>query len=523
MKLELPYRLETLEDIREAMRINVFGLEDRHFRSALRLARGLCLEKPDALLRAKPVATREFFTLRRETVRSERAVIEEALMALPLVFRFQLIEGSILWAREVAGQEDLFSCLKGLIPKGAELFGLDAGELTPIRAYQSGIKIRRTLKRQLLHFARTGRPKEMDRDDLKKTLVAFVLFDPRNEDLLKAFRVSMAENREDIYQNALAELLFRRIPSLIDGATLLPARLIRGKFIAKLESMKLRANHRTHLLGYFPPEARQDEMAGILERIGSVIAGSTVAAEQKKRLADYVQSLRLTIDRGSILYRSLFLNSDLENMRLLHRSVPLLQTVVRYEERIVQTHMQSETLSFYPTKDYFDLCKGLFSNDCVDLSLSKRQLKVRNHFNVRIFQGKQDGFWIGNLYFLDMTRENGCLILDRIQIPREMKRNYHNFFGNLKNVLKELFEEVNYDAVVTPFAISNHAGVQRLYNICSKALPTKTVLFDAPYCHLFESLSRQQTTYRVLLRKLCDDGSLGSRQTNRGEKELAGN
>lgn len=498
--LVIPYRLETLRDIREATRACLLGLEERHFIAMLRLARGLCLEKPDALLRAKPVATREFFTLRRETVRSERAVIEEALMALPLVFRFQLIEGSIPWAREVAGQEDLFSCLKGLIPNGAELFGLDAGELTPIRAYHSGIQIRRALKRQLLHYARTGRPKGLDRDDLKKTLVALVLFDPRNEDLLKAFRVSMSENREDIYQNALAELLFRRIPSLIEGATLLPAHLIRGKFIAKLESMKLRANHRTHLLGYFPPEARQDEMAGILERIGSVIAGSTIAAEQKKRLADYVQSLRLTIDRGSILYRSLFLNSDLENMRLLHRSVPLLQTVVRYEERIVQTHMQSETLSFYPTKDYFDLCKGLFSNDCVDLPLSKRQLKVRNHFNIRIFEGKKDGFWIGNLYFLDMTRENGCLILDRIQIPREMKRSYRNFFAHLRDVLWELFEDVDYTAVLAPLAISNHAAIQKLFNTHHKALPSGTVPDETPYDKLFESLSKREA-FRVLVEK----------------------
>ena len=496
----LPYRLETLRDIREATRACLLGLEERHFVAMLRLARGLCLEKPDALLQAKPVATREFFTLRRETVRRERAVIEEALMALPLVFRFQLIEGSIPWAGEVAGQEDLFSCLKGLIPNGARLFSLDAGELTPIRAYQSGIQIRRALKRQLLHFARTGRPKGLDRDNLKKTLSAFVLFDPRNEDLLKAFRVSMAENREDIYQNALAELLFRRIPSLIDGATLLPVRLIRSKFIAKLESMKLRANHRTHLLGYFPPEARQDEMPGVLERISSVIAGSTILDEQKRRISDYVQSLRLTIDRGSILYRDLFLNSDLEKMRLLHKSVPLLQTVVRYDERIVQTHMHSETLSFYPTKDYFDLCKGFFSNDCVDLSLSKKQLQVRNHFNIRIFEGKQDGFWIGNLYFLDMTRENGCLILDRIQIPRELKRNYRNFFAHLRDVLWELFEDVDYTAVLAPLAISNHAAIQKLFNIHRKALQPGMVPGETPYDKLFESLSKREA-FRVLVEK----------------------
>ena len=507
MKLELPYRLETLDDIREAMRINVFGLEDRHFRSALRLARGVRLEKPKALLQAKPVTTRDIIsiTVSRERKKIvDRVLAEENLLSLPLSGQVRLVEGSIPWVKELVLHQNLLSSLSNTIPNGGRLFALPSGDVTPLKIYETALTIRRVLRRELLHIVRTGNSKALSREDLKKAIAACVLYDPANEDLLEAFQIALAEQRQNLFENALMEKLFVRIPRLVDALTSIPPGLVRRKFVAKVESLGLRAAHRTQLCGYFPREVRREQLREILSRIDAVRGRMTLSEDHKKRLQDYIRALHRTIHRGSVIYRELFLNRDLEKAMAIHKSVPLVRYVVSYDERIIRSCSRPITLSFYPTKDLLDIFKGIVSRDCLDPSMSKLQLLYPGHFNIRIIRvgDGQPERWIGNIYMLDLTRDHysKCMLVDRVQLPRDLKDGYHDFFTHLRHIFAELFENVEYDLLLAPASISNNAGLQNLWNQYSKKLLKKEVSFQSAGKAFFESLNGQ-TTYRVLLRK----------------------
>jgi cell division protein FtsZ len=82
---------------------------------------------------------------------------------------------------------------------------------------------------------------------------------------------------------------------------------------------------------------------------------------------------------------------------------------------------------------------------------------------------------------LDFSEECGSLLIDRIQIPRNLNAYYYGFCEHLKDALAEMFADVDYRYLLIPLRISNHEAVQRVFNQYRKRLPKKVFHFQTPY------------------------------------------
>lgn len=111
-----------------------------------------------------------------------------------------------------------------------------------------------------------------------------------------------------------------------------------------------------------------------------------------------------------------------------------------------------------------------------------------------------DQKWTGNIYMLDFTDTRGILLVDRIQIPRNLRVLYHRFFDYLREAFEELFAAVPYESIIMPKTISNHKALQKVFNAYREKLPSVAVDFGNTEPKIFESTSRHQR-YHVLARK----------------------
>jgi hypothetical protein len=225
-----------------------------------------------------------------------------------------------------------------------------------------------------------------------------------------------------------------------------------------------------------------------MEKVSS-IARKILSAEKADLIDDYITGLKHQVGALKSLYDDLFLSPELGQMRKLHVPTKLGRTEHSYHEKIIRTRTHLATLTFYPTKDFMDMCKSRFSGDCTSASLSEQQLATPEFFNIRIF--RQD-VWIGNIYMLDYTASHGVLLVDRVQIPRKFDASYLNFFGHLREIFQEMFSSVEYQKVLLPIRISNHGSIQKAWNQYRKKLKNERIDLPATSGKHFESLQELQ-------------------------------
>jgi len=223
----------------------------------------------------------------------------------------------------------------------------------------------------------------------------------------------------------------------------------------------------------------------------------SLSPETKLSLRDYLDSLKSHIEKITQVYREWFLDRDLEIIRKLHLPSHWLKAKFSYSKELVTTCTHLATVELYPAKDYLDICKGVVSGDCVNEALGENHLRESRYFSVRIFTDRQ---WIGNIYMLDFIDTRGILLVDRIQVPRDLRVLYHRFFDHLREAFEELFADVPYESIIVPMAISNHKTLQKVFNIYRKNLPSVAVDFGNTEPKIFESTDRRQR-YHVLASK----------------------
>lgn len=495
--LEIPYRLETFEDVLAAQRVDLLGL-GATYEMLLRAARHAQFTKPRALLQAKRGVSKEFYRVKEETVRESRVRYEEIANLAP-IRDAPGIEASLPWASEIAGLADFDALLQGFPARVREACRVEPPPRSPLAVYEASIAMRRVIRQELLAYVKTGQLKGLSLDQLKRLLVGYCLFAAQNEDVHQALRP--AEGREAavaLSQHALAELLFSRLPAALACFLAGEPAAIRQKLFAKIGTLDLTGRQRANLYAYFPPNVSQADLLPTLERLDGVAQRMPLSEATRQRLHHYLLSLRRSLARAPALYQELFLPTrELQQMRALHVPGRVLKASVTYAERLLRTRTKLEELHFYPTKDYLDLYRGQFSGDCVSGGLSEQQLATPSFFNVRVFSA---GHWIGNIYLLDFTEELGLLLIDRIQIRREMKVPYLELFEQLTQALRDLFEAVPYTCILMPLSISNHATIQKAFNTYRKKLPTRKVDLPSAPARCFESL-QGGSSYHVLCRK----------------------
>lgn len=398
--MEIPYRLDTPEAIEEAMKVNLLNM-GRGYKVMLAVARKTALQIPPALENARKAVRKEFTVFKEDTVR-EYNVEYEKVASLDLINHFPLIEKSMPWVKDISGCENIFFFLQRFPPDVRKLCSAEPLPETLTEMYQSVIAAKRFIRWEMLSYIKSKRTSHVSIDELKQLLAAQSLFDRKNDDVLQALRTAAADNADTVlYQNALAELLFSRLPTSMEEFIRIHPQSIRQKLFSKIAKLPMTGKQRISLCGFFPSGTQRKDLVAVLRKIDSVARKTTITDETRNKLHDYIVSLIRNIGYATAIYKDLFLSKELEQMQRLYIPRKVMRSVKHYSDRIVEAYTRKETLGFYPTKDYLDLYRGSISDDCIGVSLGEEQLMVPNFFNVRIFK---DSDWVGNIYMLDFAK-----------------------------------------------------------------------------------------------------------------------
>lgn len=478
----MPYRLDTVDIVEQARNRNFLTL-GKDYSLMLAVARNVPLQIPPALRKARNVVVKDFYLLNEQKEEVQR-IDHSKIANVSLVDNFDQIRNTIPWSSELAEKGSFIHALQGF-PESIQVICKvrdNPGSLS--ETIESILNALHLNKQEIFSYVNSKKSNKLTREELKKLITALVLFEPANEDILAALRMDKSSGA--LEQQACAELLFVRIPALLEPMCKVNPRIVRQRLFAKIAKLGTSAQQRMALFGYFKSDVTARELAKTLDKI-AVIGTKILDAKMSETLCDYISSLKQKIEFEGEVYEHLFLTSELRQMRKLHLPGKVLKTRYTYYERIIKTHTHIDTLSFYPTKCYLDISKYRISSDCTGSGLAEQHLATPNYFCIRIF--KSD-VWRGNMYMLDFTEEHGVLLVDRIQLPRYLKANYIQFFDHLKEMLTEMFVDVGYDAILLPTSLSNHASIQKTYNKYKKRLRKVYFTPQLAAAEHFESLCR---------------------------------
>jgi hypothetical protein len=497
--MDIPYRLDSIEAINAAKREDFLNL-GKGYNLMLMAARKVHLHYPLAYRMARESVKKEFTVIKEEKI-GKTDIHYEEISDLDLAGNLERIEAKIPWLRDIAcHSESTFQYIETFPPNVQKALGVECTPSSPTKMLEAHLALRRLLKREILHYVKTGRAKSVDLDYLKRLMTAMTLFDTPQQDILHLLKKGDATGDYMApYQNVLAEILFARLPETMKNIVTANPPALRQKLIARIARMDLTARQRMTLNGYCRHVLNPRQLIDALVKMKQVSARMSLSPETKRSLRDYLDSLKSHLEKISEVYRKWFLDSDLEIIRKFHEPGHWLKASFSYSEELIKTYSHMATMEFYPTKDFLDICKGLISGDCVNEVLGENHLRESRYFSIRMFMKRQ---WIGNIYMLDLTDTQGILLVDRIQIPRNLKTLYHRFFDHLREAFEELFADVPYESIIAPLAISNHETLQRVFNVYRKKLPALELDFRNTKIKYFESLNLLQRYYVLAGKKI---------------------
>jgi hypothetical protein len=493
--VDIPYRLDSIEAINTAKREDFLNL-GKGYNLMLMAARTLDLHYPQAFHKAKKSVKKDFTVINEESI-CKIDVRYEEISDLDLAGNLERIEAKIPWLRDMARHDSTFQYIETFPPDVRNALAAERTVLSPSQMLEAHFSLRRLIKREIVHYVKTGRTKSVDLDYLKRLVTAMTLFDSPQQDILHLLKTDEATGEYKVpYQNIVAEILFARLPQTMGNLVMANPLDLRQKLFARIARMDLTTRQRMALCGYCQKVSNPQQLTEALGKMKQISVRMSLSPETKLSLRNYLDSLKSHIERVAQVYREWFLDRDLEIIRKLHLPGHWLK-VTRYADRLVKTCTRLATLELYPTKDFLDVCKGVISGDCINEVLGENHLRQPRYFSIRIFMDRQ---WIGNIYMLDFTDTRGILLVDRLQIPRNLKVLYYRFFDHLREAFEELFVAVSYESIIVPKVISNHKTLQKVFNTYREKLPSVTVDFGNTEPKIFESTSRHQR-YHVLASK----------------------
>lgn len=491
---EIPYRLDTAEAVAQAMQANFMDIGRPVYRKMLSLAEEVKLEIPPALRDARKKVSKDFFIVRNDKVHELKVDYGE-IATLDVLENFSIIEEVIPGLKDMVGGEThaFLSCF----PVHVRQVFSATEPISLSNLVETRLALSRLLRQEMYSYVAAKRTKNLTVDQLKQLLALCAIHDVGNGDVMMGLKAGTIT-----YQNAYAELLFVRLPRLIERLAFVESHTIRHKLFSKIAKLDMPSQQKMNLYRYFPMSVRSKDLLSLLSKMDVIVQRISLHDVVRSKLRDYLKSLIQSIQRARLIYADLFLKGDLEYMQKLYVPRDVMKSTKSYRDVIVSTYTRINTLEFYPTKDYLDLCKGRISDDCSnEFYLGERHLFTPNFFNIRIFRDSQ---WIGNMYMLDLSIESEVLLLDRIQIPRYIDSDYVKFFHHLKEALDEMFAEVDYRLILVPRTISNHNSIQKVFNRVKDRLSKETLKFGVigrpGNSSYFESF-KQEPLYYVLSEK----------------------
>lgn len=499
--LEVPHKMERASDIMLAMQHDVLGLGEKTYKKLLDFEGKMPIDKPAALLHAKPVS-REIYVLKERRITQQLESYKQS-RALNSISDSALINAQFPEIEELIDPE----CLNNYtVPASGETCS------NRLRGHAYTLKRDRMLHdhvkgelRSIMHCSQT---RIMPHKELKRLITALTLHNNRNTDIVQALKIALANQHPVLRENALAELLFKRIPDYVRSHFANDAKMMismRQKLLSKLSKISGPANLKIALF-HLTPRAntrKKDDFIAMTSRLLSFIEKTAVIDEESKTNArSFIHNMIGEIKRLESMYPSLFLEEkELQDLFALYKPNNSLVTCnMQHVERTIWEHCSSQTLYMYPCKDYLDIEKYRWSGDCSHGSLGMDHFSTPQYFNIRLF--RDDKTYCGNIYMLQLEHDSKqYLLIDRIQTT-EIYAQYVHFYKSLKDAFLEMFQEFPFhEILLSNSAASNNKSLNEIYHNTKKGFPKVHIPFNLPdkmRSH-FESLCND--TFRVLCAK----------------------
>jgi hypothetical protein len=321
--LEIPYRLETTEDITKAMQGNLLGITD--YKRLLHFAKEKTIQQPHALIKAKKKVTKDFSIVDEEKIRDVKINFSE-VANLPLIAQYPLVVESIPWIDDIICHQNIFPFFHSFPLEIRKCFLLEHHPDSPSSMFSAVLAIRKVLKNDLIVYVKAQKPSTLSLVQFKKSLVALTVFDSSNEDVLLALKTEKTDENISLHQNAMAEILFARLPKTIQGLLTRNLNNLVHRLSLKMSHLNLSSRHIMNLMGYVNKKnMTSDDLYKALNRIDGVTLKISIPQESKNKLHNYIESMKKNMDRAPLVYRTLFLSPELETYQKLYRPTKLMK------------------------------------------------------------------------------------------------------------------------------------------------------------------------------------------------------
>jgi len=196
--LEIPYRLETTEEVDITRGGGIIGEVD--YKRLLHYAKEKPLQRPYALINARKKVTKDFTLVDENKIREAKISIREVVNLL-LVNQYPLILESTPWIDDIVSHEDIFSFFLSFPPDVRKHLLLEHGLSSPSLMYASMLAIRKLLKKCLFVYVKAQKTTTLSLLQLKQSLVALTVFDPRNEDVQSQVIIPAHHEPDGLFQS----------------------------------------------------------------------------------------------------------------------------------------------------------------------------------------------------------------------------------------------------------------------------------------------------------------------------------
>ncbi len=500
--LSVPYRMENTSDIKLALEHDVLGLGTEIYQKLLKLSDDIAvIERPSVLLNARPVS-RVFYILKEKKITRYLESYKQS-KALERISNSGLID------------EQFPDIDKMTDPDYLDVYAVSSNGdnfRKRLRGHAYALKrdrlLHEHLRGELRSVIKTNQPRSMASEELKRLITATTLHSNRNRDVVQALNIAQARQDKALRENALAELLFTRIPAYIRTHFENDPKMItsiRQKLLTRLSKIPGPANLKIALFHLAPKSNlrnREDFINAISRLLSFIERTEVIDDDSKTSVRSFIQNMIGEIRRLESVYHSMFL-AQKELLTLFSLYKPndrLVRCDTQHIERIIQEHCLAQALYMYPCKDYLDLEKYRWSCDCSQGSLAVNHFSAPQFFNIRLFMDNED--YCGNIYMLQLEHNSRqYLLIDRIQTS-EFSAQYVLFYQILRDALLEMFKDFPFhEILLSNSAASNNRSLNQIFQNSKKDFPKVHITFNLPREMRMHFESLRDDTFRVLCGK----------------------
>jgi hypothetical protein len=357
-----------------------------------------------------------------------------------------------------------------------------------------GLHFYQRLKHEAYLYMKSGKT-GLPLAEIRHAIMLYTALEAENSDIRQT--LADAGSPEDIpAQNALAELVFSRVPRFLQSLSWLDITKICSAAKFKLQAMALSGKAKIAVTHEINSLSTMEQFAEFAEKkLPALLDAMRADPKTVKKACDLLSSYRHEAERLPELYKAWFMPKNLEVHFVRYRPRKLGIATTKYEKQVHSVTRQ-HALRLYPKKDLLEYVKGKISGDCSRSDdLAAKHIQTPEFFNLRVVSNER---WSGNIYCLDLSGTHQCCIIDKVQVPGMFeKKEWNNFFSNVTQRLANACGSVK--LLLPDSDISNENAVCEAFNKYTKSLKVRFYEPNRFKCSRFKSFESVANSKRFMV------------------------